>query len=111
MLVNTVYDLQNVNNNLGANYALGANIDASATVGWNSSAGFVPLGTDGAGNVLNGGNGFTGSFDGLSYAISGLTIDRSSSDYVGLFGFMAHRQRGLDGDQLSGLLGGSASGG
>ena len=105
MLINTVYDLQNVNNNLGANYALGANIDASATVGWNSSAGFVPLGTDGAGNVLNGGNGFTGSFDGLSYAISGLTIDRSSSNYVGLFGYS-------DNAMISdiGLLGGSVSG-
>ncbi len=57
MLVNNIYDLQNIGNNLAASYALGTDIDASATGGWNAGAGFSPLGT--------GGSGFTGSFDGL----------------------------------------------
>ncbi|MGO4612365.1 hypothetical protein AB4142_39105, partial [Variovorax sp. 2RAF20] len=55
-------DLQGVNGALGGYYALGANIDASATSGWNSGKGFDPLG---ATNAEGGGNGFTGSFLGL----------------------------------------------
>jgi len=86
MLVNNAYDLQNINNNLTANYALGNNIDASATSGWNSNAGFVPLGTDGQNNVQNGGNGFAGSFDGGGHVIDQLGISRGSAGYIGLFG-------------------------
>ena len=44
MLVNTVFDLQNVQNNLTGTYALGRNIDASATASWNGGAGFLPIG-------------------------------------------------------------------
>ena len=44
MLVNTVYDLQNMQNNLAGSYALGRDIDASITSGWNSGAGFEPIG-------------------------------------------------------------------
>src|SRR3546814_15771842 len=32
---------------------------------------------------------FTGGFDGQGHAIGGLTIDRSSADYVGLFGYQS----------------------
>uniref|UniRef100_UPI001953FC5E hypothetical protein n=1 Tax=Proteus mirabilis TaxID=584 RepID=UPI001953FC5E len=38
MLVNNVYDLQNVRNNLSGAYALGRDIDASVTSTWNSGA-------------------------------------------------------------------------
>ena len=44
MLVNTVYDLQNMQNNLAGVYALGRDIDASATASWNGGAGFTPVG-------------------------------------------------------------------
>ena len=44
MLVNTVYDLQNMQNNLSGTYALGRDIDAGATVVWNGGAGFAPVG-------------------------------------------------------------------
>ena len=44
MLVNTVYDLQNIKNNLAGVYALGRDIDASATASWNGGAGFTPVG-------------------------------------------------------------------
>ena len=77
MLVNTVYDLQNIENNLSGTYALGTNIDASATSNWNRGAGFVPIGT------LQ--NPFFGSLNGESFAINNLTIN-SSAAYVGLFG-------------------------
>jgi filamentous hemagglutinin family protein len=78
MLVNSIYDLQNIANNLAADYALGTNITATATAGWNAGAGFAPLGTSSAG--------FTGQFDGLGQTISNLTINRGLTGDVGLFG-------------------------
>jgi filamentous hemagglutinin family protein len=80
MLVNTVYDLQNITNNLSgasAVYALGTNIDASVTSGWNSGQGFVPIGA---------GHTFLGTLNGQGYSISNLFIDQTSTTYVGLFG-------------------------
>ena len=67
MLVNTVYDLQNMQNYLSGTYALGRDIDAGVTSGWNSGAGFSPIG---------GGTSFTGNFDGQGHTISGLFINR-----------------------------------
>jgi len=92
-------DLQGMAGNLGGHYALGANIDASDTASWNGGAGFAPVG-DAA-------TAFTGTLDGLGHTISGLTIDRSDTDYVGLFGVLGlgSAVRNL------GLVGGSVSGG
>ena len=78
MLVNTVYDLQNVKNNLSGAYALGSNIDAAATSTWNANSGFTPIGTV----ALP----FNGTFDGLEHAISNLTINLSAVADIGLFG-------------------------
>jgi filamentous hemagglutinin family protein len=77
MLVNTVFDLQNMQNSLGGTYALGRNIDASATANWNAGAGFAPIGSSGSP--------FTGLFDGQGYQINQLSIN-SSAQLVGLFG-------------------------
>lgn len=71
--------LQGMNGNLSGHYALGSNIDATATSGWNSGAGFVPIGTF-PGMI------FTGYFDGLGHTINNLVINRPTIDYVGLFG-------------------------
>ena len=69
-------DLQGMRGDLTRHYALGSNIDASATATWNSGAGFTPVGNTPAG--------FTGKLDGLGHDITGLTI--ASSDLsVGLF--------------------------
>ena len=84
MLVNSVYDLQNIENNLSGVYALGTNIDASATASWNSGAGFVPIGN------LN--QPFLGTFDGQYNSIENLRINFSTSvsnyneNQVALFG-------------------------
>ena len=67
-------DLQGVNGNLAGNYALGGDIDASATSGWNGGLGFAPIGAI-----------FTGTFDGLGHAITGLFINRPGTASVGLF--------------------------
>ncbi|EAZ98000.1 hypothetical protein [Marinobacter sp. ELB17] len=71
-------DLQGINGDLGGNYVLGSNIDASATSGWNGGAGFLPIGDNN--------NRFSGSLDGLGHTITGLSINRG--EYVGLFGFL-----------------------
>lgn len=70
-------DLQGMNGNLAGNYALGSNIDASATNGW--AGGFNPVGTP----ALP----FSGNFDGLGHTINSLTIARPGTPYVGLFGY------------------------
>ncbi|PVM93844.1 MBG domain-containing protein [Caulobacter endophyticus] len=82
----TGLDLQGINGALGGFYALGANIDASATSGWNSGRGFDPLG---ATSATGGGQGFTGRFLGLGHTVSNLTVNRTSSAYGGLFGYAA----------------------
>ncbi len=99
MLVNTVHDLQNMQNNLSGTYALGRDIDASSTAAWNNGDGFAPVGNSGAVR-------FTGTFDGGGYTISGLTINRSTADFVGLFGHAGDgsiiRNVGLTGVNISG---------
>jgi len=82
-VIEDVLDLQNMSANLSAHYVLGKDIDASATAGWNSGAGFIPVGTNT--------NRFTGSLDGRNHTITGLHINRTErSDpwYIGLFGVM-----------------------
>ncbi|WP_420384298.1 MBG domain-containing protein [Novosphingobium sp.] len=89
------HQLQLINSGLGESYVLGADIDLTETgavtagtpasyAGMWSNAGFVPIGTDGVGNVL--GSGFVGTFNGAGYTISGLSINLPTSNYVGLFG-------------------------
>ena len=62
-------DLQGINGNLSGLYALGSNIDATASSSWNAGAGFAPLGQPGAG--------FSGTFDGLDHTICKLTTNRA----------------------------------
>jgi filamentous hemagglutinin family protein len=85
--------------NLNGYFALGGNIDASATSGWNSGAGFTPIG-----NVSNN---FAGVFDGLGHTITNLTINRPSLQGSGLFGFITFggelRNVGMVGGSVSGL--------
>ncbi len=60
-------------------YIQTANIDASATSTWNGGLGFSPIGNSSAW--------FVGNYDGQSYTITGLTIDRSGTNNVGMFGY------------------------
>jgi len=75
MLVNSVANLQSISGNLSGTYALGQNLDASAT----SSTPFTPLGNP---------TPFSGIFDGRGYSISSLNITASSGN-VGLFSEIA----------------------
>jgi filamentous hemagglutinin family protein len=89
-------NVQSINSGLTGNYALAAPLDASGVSGW------VSIGTDGAGNIGNGGLGFTGTFAGLGNTISNLMINTSAS-LVGLFGYSDGTIRDL------GVVGGSVT--
>ena len=84
-LIADVYGLQGVASStlLASNFALANSINASGTSGWFS--GFTPIGTDGAGTILAG-VGFTGTFNGAGWVISGLSINRPNITDIGLFG-------------------------
>jgi len=78
-VVNTLANLQAIKDaDLSGSFALGADIDASATSTWNTGEGFVQIGTSSGS--------FGGSFNGLGHTISDLTINRPSESSVGLFG-------------------------
>ncbi|WP_185958489.1 IPT/TIG domain-containing protein [Fodinibius sediminis] len=81
--VETIDQLQVVNQFLDAHFVQATNIDASATAGWNGGQGFKPIGDYNTG--------FSGSYDGDGYTISGLTMDRTQSNVYGLFGVLASR--------------------
>ena len=61
---------------LDRDYILTSNIDLS---GYSEGEGWTPIGKYNSK--------FTGSFDGNGYKITGLTIDRSGTNYIGLFGY------------------------
>jgi len=54
-------------------------IDATTTSVWNSGSGFLPIG--------NNSKPFAGYYHGKGHTITGLTINRTSSNYIGLFGW------------------------
>lgn len=80
--ISSIENLQKIGNDvnypLNEEYQLSKDIDASDTSSWNGGMGFVPIGTEV--------NPFTGKFDGNGYKVRNLYINRSSQDYVGLFG-------------------------
>ncbi len=78
-----VDQLQNMNLDLAAHYIIINDIDASATSTWNSDGGSSYYGFEPVGDNLNG---FTGSLDGQGYKITGLYINRPSTNGIGLFG-------------------------
>ena len=80
MLVNTVYDLQNIKNGLAGTYVLGRDIDAGVTSGWNSGAGF---------ELIAAGTSFTGILNGQGHTISGLFINRPGTQNTGLISYLA----------------------
>jgi filamentous hemagglutinin family protein len=81
-LLYNMKQVQNINANLNGDYALATPLNAQTTASW------IPIGTDGAGNILNAnGLGFDGTFEGLGNTISHFSIDRPTTPYTGLFGY------------------------
>lgn len=100
-------DLQGINGNLAVNYALGADIDATATSSWNTQTGFIPIGGEvyihmnthisitaseyaalspsEQMNYMSNTLQYSGVFSGLGHTISNLTINNTGNG-IGLFG-------------------------
>ncbi|MDZ7723536.1 MAG: GLUG motif-containing protein [candidate division KSB1 bacterium] len=83
LLITSLTDLQTLSNT-SANWdeyiIQTIDIDASATSGWNSGAGFSPIG--------NSTTKFTGYYNGGDHSIDNLFINRPATDYIGLFGYV-----------------------
>ncbi|MBW2992621.1 thrombospondin type 3 repeat-containing protein, partial [Candidatus Woesearchaeota archaeon] len=77
--INNCTELQCMNTSLGGNYTLVDDISCSETNTWNYNGsqylGFEPI------------SAFAGTFDGQGYTITGLYINRPSTNNVGLFGY------------------------
>ena len=86
--ITNVDQLQEMRDDLDAHYVLANDIDASATPGWNGGEGFERIARDTSTSYGFQGRKFTGSLDGQGHTITGLYINRSSTDYVGLFGYI-----------------------
>jgi filamentous hemagglutinin family protein len=75
---------------LAASYTLANDINLGAALSNTSdmwgSAGWVPIGTDGAGGVTAG-TGFAGTLDGQYHFVDGMTINRPGAVNVGLIGY------------------------
>ena len=70
--ISSCEDLQNMQNDLSADYYLTNNIDCSDTINWNDGDGFRPIST------------FTGSLDGQNYKIINWYSQDTQADYVSL---------------------------
>ena len=93
MLVNNVYDLENINNHKTGTYALGKDIDASVTQSWTNTVEsgqttaeyFAAIGYTSSYANSSSTNAFTGIFNGLNHTISNLYVSGVGLG-VGLFG-------------------------
>ena len=81
-VITDVFQLQEMNADPNASYILANDIDAVSTAGWNSGAGFEPIG--------NVDYNFKGTFDGKDFTIKNLYINLPSSTHVGLFGIISY---------------------
>ncbi|MDP2303958.1 MAG: GLUG motif-containing protein [Ignavibacteria bacterium] len=76
--LNNLYWIAENSSRWASHYIQTADIDASSTSTWFTGEGWIPIGD----NTTN----FTGSYNGQYYTITGLFINRATTDYIGLFG-------------------------
>lgn len=78
--ISNAAELQLMSVNTSRDYSILNDITATSTSDWNGGDGFLPVGPST--------NHFNGNFDGNGFTITGLYIDRTPSDYIGLFGYV-----------------------
>ena len=78
-------DLRAIDDNLGGTYVLMNHLDSS-TAGYDELAGQTANGGEGWQPIGDWADSFSGTFNGQSYEIRDLFIDRPAENYVGLFG-------------------------
>jgi large exoprotein involved in heme utilization and adhesion len=90
--------------NLGTNFALGGDIDASASSTYNGAAGFIPAGTVASP--------FTQSLNGLGHTVTGLMIYKPAIADIGLIGITTGATRVSNiGLESGSITGGAGTGG
>lgn len=89
-LLSTPAHLDAMRQDLGAHYRLTNDVDLATTAVWDDGRGWQPVGASAAGSR------FTGTLDGGGFTVRNLAINRPTSSYQGLFGY-------LDGAQIQGL--------
>jgi len=77
--LNNLFWITQNSNQWDKNYIQMVDIDASTSSSWDGGAGYLPIGD----NVTK----FIGSYDGQNFKITNLFINRSTKNYVGLFGY------------------------
>ncbi|MDD2597794.1 MAG: GLUG motif-containing protein, partial [Kiritimatiellae bacterium] len=77
--IETAAQLNAMHTNLTAHFQQIADIDLGVAP-WNEGSGWVPIGTSAAH--------FTGTYDGAGFTIRNLTVNRPSTGYQGLFGYL-----------------------
>ena len=78
--LNNLYWITQNPSSWGSYFEQTTNIDVSSSSSWDSGAGLSPIG--------NTSTKFTGNYNGMENTISNLTISRSSTHYIGLFGYI-----------------------
>ncbi len=96
-LIATATHLDNVRDHLTNAFEMVASVDLGVSP-WNSGSGWQPIGAFG--------NAFNGMFDGGGYVVSNLTINRLTTDDIGLFGYIESEGN----VKCLGIKGGSVSG-
>ena len=86
-VISTPAQLDAMRDDLDAYYKLGGNIDLTNYLK-SGGAGYAKWGTKGWEPIGDAANSFQGGFDGAGFKITGLTINRPTTDYVGLFGYI-----------------------
>lgn len=91
--ISNVQELQNISEDLNGSYVLVDDIDATGTEDWNGGDGFEPIGA--CGEFRNESiscveTPFTGTLDGNGHTVTGLTVNRTDEDEVGLFGVLGN---------------------
>ncbi len=79
--INNLYWISQNSTEWSKHYIQTADIDASASSGWDGGSGWMPIG--------NATTQFTGSYNGQGFTINGLYINRSGSNFIGLFGYLS----------------------
>jgi len=81
--INNLYWMQQDSNQWSKHYVQTANIDASATLTWNSGKGWIPIGWAISETNFNA---FTGTYNGRGYTISNLYCNRPNDYMTGIWG-------------------------
>ena len=87
-LISNLEELNYIREDLDNDYVLIDDVDASSVQSWDNGRGWEPIGSKN--------DPFNGDFKGNGYEIKDIYIDRSQSEYIGLFGVVGNKGKVSD---------------